>query len=152
MANHRLYKIWQGILQRCLNTKSMAYKKYGFKGILICEEWKNDFLYFYKWCLENGYQDNLSIDRIDNNGNYEPDNCRWTTNAIQSRNTSQIRINNTSGYRGVSWSKDKKKWKTRININKKEIHIGYFTDKIEAARKYDNYIVSNNLEHTRNFS
>lgn len=152
LVNHRLYKIWQGILQRCLNSKSIAYKKYGLRGIIICKEWDNDFMSFYNWALENGYSDNLSIDRIDNDGNYEPSNCRWTTKIIQAQNTTRIRINNTSGYRGVTWSREKKKWKARININKKEIHIGYFKNIIEAAQARDTYIINNNLEHTRNFS
>ena len=107
LVNHRLYKIWQGILQRCLNNKSMAYKKYGFRGITICKEWRNDFMSFYNWSLENGYQNYLSIDRKDNDGNYEPSNCRWTTKDIQSQNTTKIRTNNTSGYRGVGWSNEK---------------------------------------------
>lgn len=84
----RLYKIWLDIKQRCCNPKQKVYKWYGTKGIKVCEEWKNDFIAFEKWSIENGYAENLTIDRIDNKGNYEPNNCRWVDFKTQSRNKS----------------------------------------------------------------
>lgn len=71
---------------RCYNKKCKDYCRYGGRGITVCDEWKDDFRAFYDWCISNGYRDDLSIDRIDVNGNYEPTNCRWTTNKIQCRN------------------------------------------------------------------
>lgn len=82
----RLYKIWKGIKQRCYNEKSTNYKNYGGRGITICYEWKNNAEVFYDWAIANGYEEELTIDRINNDGNYEPNNCRWTTNKEQARN------------------------------------------------------------------
>ena len=73
--------------QRCLNSNQKVYKYYGGRGITICQEWIDDFMSFYDWALENGYQDNLTIDRIDVNGGYEPNNCRWLTMEAQLGNT-----------------------------------------------------------------
>ena len=86
-SNTRLYEIWTDMKQRCLNPNQKTYKYYGGRGITICEEWLDDFMNFYDWAMENGYQDKLTIDRIDVNGKYEPNNCRWVTMETQLRNT-----------------------------------------------------------------
>ncbi|MBO3398543.1 hypothetical protein JJB71_13440 [Clostridium perfringens] len=94
--NTRIYEIWAGMKKRCLNKKSISYKNYGGRGVSICEEWKNSFEKFYNWAINNGYNENLTIDRIDVNGNYEPNNCRWCTKKEQSnnkRNNRYITIN-----------------------------------------------------------
>ena len=143
----RLYYIWSEIKRRTLNPKHKHYVNYGGRGITICEEWKNDFMPFYNWAIPNGYEENksLSIDRIDNDGNYCPENCRWTTQTIQNRNQ-RIRKNNKSGYRGVCYHKRDKIFRAQISINKKGIHLGHFQTAVEAGIAYNNYIIENNLE------
>ena len=81
----RLYSIWKSILQRCNNPRNKSYKDYGKRGIKICEEWKN-YPIFREWSLSNGYSPGLTIDRIDNDGNYCKNNCRWVTREIQNNN------------------------------------------------------------------
>jgi len=84
----KLFHIWTGMQTRCSNPNAINYKDYGAKGISICEEWANDFTKFRDWALKNGYSPNLTIDRIDFTGNYEPGNCRWVTVKEQNRNRS----------------------------------------------------------------
>src|SRR5206468_9297058 len=88
MKGTRLYTIWKGMRYRCLNPNNCNYHNYGGKGIAVCEEWQSSFLSFYNWSMENGYSDTLSIDRIDNNGNYEPSNCKWSNHSEQQINRS----------------------------------------------------------------
>ena len=82
----RLYRIWINMKTRCYNKNTNRYKDYGARGITICNEWRNDFMSFYNWSMNNGYDENLTIDRINNDKNYEPSNCRWITVKEQNRN------------------------------------------------------------------
>ena len=140
-----LYKIWADIKTRTLNHKHKQYNDYGGRGITICDEWKNDVKSFYDWAITNGYSDELSIDRIDNDGGYSPENCRWTTITIQRRNT-RIPKNNTSGYKGVIYNKRDGNYIAQIKVNYKKVHLGYFQTPVEGAIAYNNYIIENNLE------
>ena len=95
IENKKIYKRWWHIISRCYNPKDISYKNYGERNIIVCEEWliyKN----FEEWCLHNGYQDSLEIDRIDTNGNYSPENCRFVTrkdNVRNRRNTKKYLFN-----------------------------------------------------------
>lgn len=88
-STKRLLNIYRSMINRCYNKNTNRYIDWGGRGIKVCDDWRYEFINFYNWAIKNGYQDNLSIDRIDNNGNYEPDNCRWTTNKVQARNSSK---------------------------------------------------------------
>ena len=84
----RLHNIWSHMKQRCYNPKNNRYHRYGGRGITVCDEWKNDFKSFYDWAISNGYRDDLSIERKNNNGNYEPKNCTWIPLSEQAKNKS----------------------------------------------------------------
>ncbi len=83
----RLYRCWQHMKHRCYREDNENYSYYGGRGIIMCDEWKDSYENFSKWAIDNGYKDNLTIDRIDCDGNYEPSNCRWITQKEQTRNT-----------------------------------------------------------------
>ena len=149
----RLYTIWLNMLQRASNKKSKTFQNYGARGITVCDEWK-DFVAFKDWALANGYSDNLTIDRRNNDGNYEPSNCRWTSILVQARNTRILRADNTSGYRGVVKRELKNglnSFVAQINVNNKKISLGTYKCRLAAAYAYDEYVTKNNLEHTKNF-
>ena len=86
LSRDRLYRIYKEMIKRCTNKKSKDYCRYGEIGIQVCEEWLNDFYKFQSWAKDNGYKENLSIERVDVNGNYEPSNCKWATMKEQSLN------------------------------------------------------------------
>lgn len=87
----RLYHIWRGMKDRCHNPQSRDYEHYGAKGVEVCAEWLNDYATFRKWALNNGYENHLTIDRINPYGNYEATNCRWLSLSLQNRNKRKTR-------------------------------------------------------------
>lgn len=119
MSKTRIYKEWKGIKERCLNKNNHAYKNYGGRGITICDEWlgENGFEYFCDWAMQNGYQDNLTIERKDVNGNYCPENCCWIPIGDQALNT---RANVYLEYNGES--KPIAQWAKEYGINYQVFH------------------------------
>lgn len=105
MSHKRLHNIWCTMRERCRTKSSSGYKKYGAKGITVCKEWES-FEVFQTWAYENGYNDSLSIDRINPKGNYEPSNCRWVTQKVQQNNrTNNIHITcNGETHSPLEWS------------------------------------------------
>lgn len=112
----KLYRVWIGMKSRCYNPKMDNYKYYGEKGIEVCDEWKDDFQAFYDWSMENGYDSGLTIDRINGNKNYCPENCRWVTRKEQARNTSQTKSLEYNGQ-----TKTFSEWSEITGINKETI-------------------------------
>jgi hypothetical protein len=108
----RLYRIWAGIRTRCLNSNDKTFKNYGQRGICICNEWKNNFKVFHDWAIANGYSDNLTIERINNDGDYEPSNCKWADDIEQANNKRTSRIITFNGM-----AKTLSQWAKYYNIN-----------------------------------
>lgn len=134
----RIMSIFNGMKQRCNNPNNPNYKYYGGRGIRVCEEWIKSPNLFYEWAITHGYAENLTIDRIDNDGNYEPSNCRWVTKeeqAYNKRNTIIITYNGVS-HTVLEWSRitgiDKKVLAKRYNngYTEKEILYGKTSDNI----------------------
>jgi hypothetical protein len=145
-----IYYVWGDMKSRCNNKSHSGYENYGGRGITVCDEWRNDFLTFNKWAINNGYKDGLEIDRINNNGNYEPSNCKFSTRSQNSQNTRLIHINNTSGYRCVFWHKVHKNWIVVINNNGKRYYRGHFLTKEEAALHYNSWVIEHKTNHPLN--
>lgn len=128
----RVYRAWQDMHQRCKSKQLQSY--YKDRGIVVCDRW-NKFENFYEDMGET--PEGATLDRINNDGDYEPGNCRWTTRYIQSANTRLLRVTNTSGYRGVGWHKQRQKWRAYIQVHGKLRHLGLFSDIKDAARAYN---------------
>lgn len=148
LSRSNMYKKWSSMIQRTTNPLNDRFSTYGGRGILVCDKWK---------IFENFYNDmfptyiyGLTIDRINVDGNYKPDNCRWATKKTQSRNTKRIKSSNTSGYRGVSYHKKSNKYRVRIGVDGVLITIGSFYNASDGAKAYDRYVIEHNLEHTLN--
>lgn len=137
---NRLYNIWSGMNYRCTHPKASHWQDYGGKGIRVCDEWKSNFQAFAEWSIAHGYAPNFEIDRIDSNGNYCPENCRWVDHKVNSRNRGVKRSNKT-GVPGVAWRKalsgDGGSWRATIGVDGKNINLGAYTnfDDAVAARK-----------------
>ena len=139
LAHHPVYGVWCHMRTRCYNKKNNRYDCYGGRGISVCEEWRDDPTLFLKWADENGYRKGLYMDRIDNDGNYEPDNCRFVDAKTNITNRRLIQNNNTTGYCGVyrELKSNKNPYRAQIKINGKSCHLGGFTSPVLAALRYD---------------
>lgn len=140
MAHDSLYKVWTQMKERILNPNTKGYENYGARGITMFPPWQVDFQLFFEYisALPNFKEKGYTIDRRNNNGNYEPGNLRWVTRNIQNRNMRKKK-NNTSGYTGVSRFRDK--WQSFIGGK----HLGHFRTKEQGVVARNNYIIANNL-------
>lgn len=143
LSNTKLYKTWASMINRCHNPKASNFNKYGAKGIVVCDSWQ-DPRNFMSWALVNGYSENLTIERIDFTKEYSPQNCKWIPLKDQAKNSCK-RQTNTSGFVGVSYHKQKKKWIARVTIQSKRIEIGKYDSAEEAHDARKQYFISNNL-------
>jgi len=147
LSSHRLYKTHKNIVHRCTNPKANRYDRYGGRGITVCDEWLNKdsgLKSFIEWAEENGHVDGLQIDRIDNDGNYEPSNCRCVTPHVNSSNRG-LQPNNKSGYSGVCFDNGSRRWMAYLGLNGKFKGIGRHDTKQKAVEARNNYIIENNL-------
>lgn len=136
---HPLWGIYYAMLRRCSNERDSNYSEYGGRGIKVCEDWmKTAPEGFENFLQDMGERpDNANLDRIDPNGNYSPENCRWVDSSVSSFNT-RLRGNNTSGRSGVSWVERLAKWRARITVRGEEIHLGVFSSYAEACAVREN--------------
>lgn len=146
LRNHKLHSLWSCIKHRCYKDTAESYEYYGGRGITMHKEWKNDFMTFYDWAIANGWKKGLTIDRTNNDGNYEPDNCRFVTNRQNSLNRRLLSKSNTSGYVGVTWHKGTEKWSSRIMIRGRERSLGIYLTKEEALEARNNFIIEKDLQ------
>lgn len=126
---NRLYSIWRHMIERCYREDTNGFSQYGGRGITVCEEWRKDVSLFISWAIENGYKDNLSIDRMDNDKGYSPENCRWVSQSEQCNNK---RNNIVIEYKGkkqtlTQWCED---LKVPFNLAQKRYHRGWEVDRI----------------------
>lgn len=139
MSKHKLMRTLADIKQRCLNPNCKAYSRYGAKNINICDEWKNNSNSFFEWSINNGYQENLTIDRINNNLGYTPENCRWVDKSTQSAN----RKNKGN----IDFCKNKNLWRLRIVFRGKVLLSRYSHKKEELVAIRNSFISNNMLPH-----
>lgn len=121
LSKDKFYQVWNGIKQRCYNPNNKNYKNYGGRGITVCKEWSDSFQAFYDWAINNGYKDGLQIDRIDVDGNYEPNNCRWVDRFTNNNNR---RNNLLFTYNGKTQSL--RAWCRDLNISYKTCMTRYY--------------------------
>lgn len=125
-----LYSVWANMKNRCYNKNDPHYERWGGRGITVCKEWRNNFKLFYDWAVANGYRKGLTLDRIDNNGNYEPSNCRWSTIKEQNRNKRNVKF---IEYNGKSQLLEE--WANELCIKPKTLwmRLYYYNLSIEEA-------------------
>ena len=139
LCKHPLYTVYHGIKKRCYYEKHNQYHRYGGRGITICDRWLESFENFFEDVSE-GYEKGLQLDRINNDGDYEPSNVRWVTKQQNDFNRGS-RPNSSSKFKGVSWNTAKNMWVAQIYKDGKHEFLGYFFDESDAATCYNNRAV-----------
>ena len=129
-SNSRLYRIWTNMKTRCYNTKSPKYKVYGARGITVYESWKNCYTMFMDWAITHGYNDSLTLDRINVNGNYDPSNCRWVSVKQQENNRTNNRL---ITYKGETRTMSQWADKLGIPYNCLQMRLNTFNYTVEEA-------------------
>lgn len=154
LSQSGLHRTWRHMKTRCMNKKSPDYHNYGGRGISICDEWKNNFQSFYDWAMASGYAANLTIERINNDGNYEPSNCRWATKAEQTRNRRNVVKLSYNG-RTLSCAE----WSAELGLSpgtvNNRLHKGWSVEECLFGRsgtihKISNMAVRNKIQNLRN--
>ena len=148
LTKNKHFGAWRGMMARCYKPNSKAYKNYGGRGITVCDEWL-DVATFVAWAeATHPNISGVSVDRIDNDKGYSPDNCRWTDFVTQATNTVKIPKNNTTGFRGVT--KDKHRFRVIVTANKVRYNVGTYKTIEEAVVKRDDFIKNNKFKNILN--
>jgi hypothetical protein len=154
----KLNHCWYDMIRRCYNTKSKNYKHYGLRGIQVCDEWKNSFKNFYDWAIENGFEaekygrgkGKYSLDRINNNGNYEPSNCKFSSMRNQNINK-RINDKNTSGFIGISKHSECDFWYGRVKDETgRALYTGRARNILLAVKMRNDFIIKNKMDNKLN--
>lgn len=140
-----LYEVWTAMKQRCTNPNHPKFISYGKRGITVCKEW-HVFTAFKEWADKAGYAPDLTLDRIDNNKGYTPNNCRWATKATQQANRRPTKSNKSGAY-GIELTRQGK-FTPRLMVEGKRISLGVFSTLIDAINARNTYIITNSLPHT----
>ena len=141
-SKHLLYPVYNSMRNRCHNPNDQEYKNYGERGIFVCDEWRNNPKNFYDWAFKNGYKNGLSIDRIDNNGGYEPSNCRWITHKEQCHNK---RVNHILSYNGKT--QNITQWADELGIDRFVLYRRINKYKWDAATAFSTPILRRGLTY-----
>lgn len=144
----KLYNSWRSMIKRCTYSKTNGYENYGGRGIKVFAEWRI-FSNFQKWAINAGYENGLTIERIDVNGDYTPNNCKWIAPEKQKENKRLLQKNNTSGYRCVHL--DNKKYISVIEVDGEKKQLLTNDNPILCARAYDIYVIIHKLQRPLNF-
>lgn len=147
--NHKLYRTWADTKHKLHAKENTShYKTYVLKGITMCDEWLNSYNKFFEWAINNGWKEELTLDRIDNNKGYFPENCRWVNMNVQLANQN-LKSTNTTGYKGVT-KLGENRFNSCIRYNNIVYTLGIYTSALEAAKAYDSFIKLMNFPHISN--